>query len=101
VSAEIRQDVADLIARARGDAILPGAACGPACEEALLRLEAYLDGELPDVEVTAVADHLTACFPCTDRASFEQALRTIIRRSCAEQAPPGLLERVRLRLEQA
>ncbi len=101
MSTEIRRDAAELIAYARGQSARPGAACGPACEEALLRLEAYLDGELPDVEVTVVADHLTACFPCTDRASFEQALRDIIRRSCAEQAPPGLLERVRLRLEQA
>lgn len=100
MSAETRQDVADLIARARGGVVGPTAACGPECEEALRRLQAFLDGELPDVEVTAVADHLTACFPCTDRASFEQALRTVIRRSCGEQAPPGLLERVRLRLEQ-
>jgi anti-sigma factor (TIGR02949 family) len=72
--------------------------CGGGCEDALARLEAYLDGELPNADVDEIADHLAACYPCTDRATFEEQLRAIVRRECVEQAPPSLLERIRSHL---
>lgn len=72
--------------------------CGPECEAALQRLEAYLDGELDDSEVGRVAEHLTACYPCTDRATFERELRAMVRRSCHDRAPVDLAQRVRARL---
>jgi anti-sigma factor (TIGR02949 family) len=72
--------------------------CGEDCQRALERLEAYLDGELPATEVEDLAVHLQACYPCTDRRDFEAQLRAIVRRDCAEQAPPALIERIRQRL---
>jgi mycothiol system anti-sigma-R factor len=72
--------------------------CGSGCEEALERLEAYLDGELPESDAPHIAEHLRECYPCTDRLSFEEHLRAIVRRDCAEQAPPQLLERIQARL---
>jgi anti-sigma factor (TIGR02949 family) len=71
---------------------VPG--CGNDCQAALARLEAYLDGELPDTDIDDLRDHLTACYPCTDRASFEEQLRSIVRRDCVEEAPAGLLARI-------
>lgn len=68
--------------------------CGDDCQDALVRLEAYLDGELPDTDVDDLRDHLTACYPCTDRASFEEQLRSIVRRDCVEEAPAGLIARI-------
>ena len=65
------------------------------CSDALARLEAYLDGELPDADVDQISMHLSDCYPCTDRASFEEQLRAIVRRECVEEAPPALLERIR------
>lgn len=69
--------------------------CGNDCQEALARLERYLDGELPHVSLAEVKEHLTACYPCTDRASFEEQLRAIVRRDCVESAPPTLVLRIR------
>ena len=72
--------------------------CGPECQAALERLEAFLDGELPETEIGRVAEHLSACYPCTDRATFERELRAVVRRSCHDRAPEDLAERVRARL---
>ena len=46
--------------------------CGADCQEALAQLERYLDGELPNATLEDVKAHLQACYPCTDRASFEE-----------------------------
>jgi anti-sigma factor (TIGR02949 family) len=73
--------------------------CGEECSDALERLEAFLDGELPNTDVEELRDHLTACYPCTERASFEEQLRTIVRQGCAEEAPPRLVGRIRAVLD--
>jgi mycothiol system anti-sigma-R factor len=72
--------------------------CGDGCLEALERLEAYLDGELPQANVAELAAHLSDCYPCTERVGFEEQLRAIVRERCVEHAPSDLVERVRARL---
>ncbi len=72
--------------------------CGTECREALEQLELLLDGELPAERVDEVREHLTACYPCTDRATFEEQLRAIVRRECVEHAPDSLVERIQVRL---
>ena len=74
--------------------------CGTGCQQALQRLEAYLDGELPGEDVRDIAAHLTDCYPCTDRATFEEQLRAIVRRDCIDDAPASLVERIHLHLSQ-
>ena len=69
--------------------------CGTQCQEALAQLERFLDGELSDTTLDEVKAHLTACYPCTDRATFEEQLRAIVRRDCVDAAPPSLLVRIR------
>jgi mycothiol system anti-sigma-R factor len=73
--------------------------CGPACQEALDELERFLDGELPQGSVGRVEAHLAGCHPCMDRASFEEQLRALVRRGCADSAPPELVERIRVGLQ--
>ena len=75
--------------------------CGPACEEALERLESFLDGELPEEELGNIQQHLADCHPCTDRATFEEQLRSLVRHKCVDQAPPALFDRVRAHLGDA
>lgn len=77
-----------------------GASCGDHCQEALERLEAYLDGELPHEDVDDIRHHLAACYPCTDRVSFEEQLRAIVRRECTDEAPPRLLVRIEEALDE-
>lgn len=72
---------------------------GADCAEALAELEAYLDGELPHLEVDRLSAHLADCYPCTDRLEFEEQLRAIVRRDCVESAPDGLVDRIRHHLE--
>lgn len=72
--------------------------CGTNCQEALTKLEAFLDGELPDHTVTDISQHLADCYPCADRADFESQLRAIIKRGCAERAPDSLVTRIRTHL---
>ncbi|MFP4635551.1 MAG: mycothiol system anti-sigma-R factor [Nitriliruptoraceae bacterium] len=79
----------------------PRPECGPECQAALERLEAFLDGELPHGELGDIQEHLADCHPCTDRASFEEQLRAVVRHKCVDQAPPSLLERVRTHLGDA
>lgn len=73
--------------------------CGEECADALERLEAFLDGELPGTDVEDLREHLTACYPCTERASFEEQLRAIVREGCIEQAPPQLVGRIQAVLD--
>lgn len=73
----------------------------PGCQEALEQLEAYIDGELPESRLEDIRDHLRVCYPCTDRASFEEQLRALVRRECVDDAPPGLLERIEAALDDA
>jgi mycothiol system anti-sigma-R factor len=77
-----------------------GADCGPDCDQALAELERFLDGELPLGEVGRVSAHLSACYPCTDRATFEEQLRAVVRRGCADAAPPELVDRIRAVLDE-
>lgn len=77
----------------------PGADCGPDCVEALADLERFLDGELPSSDVGRISEHLAACYPCTDRATFEEQLRAVVRRGCADAAPPELVDRIRVALD--
>lgn len=74
--------------------------CGAECREALERLELLLDGELPEHRVEEVRRHLTACYPCTERATFEEQVRVIVRDRCVEHAPDALVERIQARLSQ-
>ncbi len=78
---------------------LPNQDCGADCEQALVELELFLDGELPEGEIGRISQHLAACYPCTDRATFEEQLRAIVRRGCVDAAPADLIERIRATLD--
>ena len=65
------------------------------CEDAIKRLNDYLDKELSPEERTVVLKHLEICRSCLGRFSFEQSLiisiRSKISRLCA---PDGLREKL-------
>lgn len=70
------------------------------CAEALEQLELYLDGELPGGDLGRIRQHLSACYPCADRATFEEQLRALVRDRCAESAPPDLHAAILRRLDE-
>jgi mycothiol system anti-sigma-R factor len=67
------------------------------CDDALLELEAYLDGELVENVRVEVEGHLAGCSHCFERGEFRRRLRVIIRRKCSavEELPPAVADRIR------
>jgi anti-sigma factor (TIGR02949 family) len=66
------------------------------CEEALNRLNEYLDHELNDVERMVVIKHLKICKPCFSRFSFEQTLVVSLRAKIAAlSAPEGIRSKLK------
>ena len=69
------------------------------CHSAELRLQGYLDHALPPDEAVAVERHLVECEYCRERYAFEARVRDAVKQSCcADPAPAGMVERLRIRL---
>ena len=65
------------------------------CGDVLAHLYAFHDHELTPEEADQIREHLLACEPCLDRFEVEDALRTLIRKCCAQaKAPDSLRVRV-------
>jgi anti-sigma factor (TIGR02949 family) len=65
------------------------------CEEAVRRLNEYLDKELAPEERADVIKHLALCKPCLERFNFEQTLLISIRTKMQKvSAPPELKTRL-------
>jgi len=70
------------------------------CSEVLETVYLYLDGECEDHSREHVRLHLEECAPCLRKYGLEQAVKALVARSCAEQAPTDLRDRVMLRIQQ-
>ena len=64
------------------------------CEKCEQLLQAYLDRDLTDAEVTEAEGHLNGCDYCRRRYRFEAHLRRYIRVSAIERMPAGLLAKL-------
>src|SRR5262245_47533565 len=66
------------------------------CEEVRPRLEAYIDGEVAEVERVALREHLSGCTVCGPEAAAHERLRENIRQFAPDYcAPPALRSRIR------
>lgn len=66
------------------------------CEEAIKRLNEYLDHQLTDEERVVVMKHLEICKPCFSRFSFEQTLIVSVRAKLSKIcAPQPLRDKLR------
>jgi len=71
------------------------------CAEVLEKVYLYLDHEIPPVEFEKVRHHLDECSPCLKQYGLEQAVKSVVRRSCgAEHAPDTLRLSVMARIMQ-
>ena len=68
------------------------------CRQVLRELQLYLDGECATDLESVMARHLEHCPPCFDRVEFQREVRMLVASKCVDQAPPGLVDRVRERL---
>jgi len=71
------------------------------CDEVRTRLEAYIDGELAEVERAPLRGHLVDCPECGPEVAALERLREGIRRSApAYRAPEALRSQIRFALRQ-
>lgn len=77
----------------------PREGVGPGdCGEALEHLQEYIDCEMSEVDMARLESHISSCSTCQAEVGIEQHLRELLRRSCIEQAPQHLRERVMLQI---
>src|SRR3972149_1120988 len=68
--------------------------CARTCD----RLSAYLDVDLPEKEREEIAQHLRQCARCAEEERALKETLSLLRNLPAGQAPPELLEGVRLHI---
>jgi anti-sigma factor (TIGR02949 family) len=65
------------------------------CEEAFLRLDDYLDRELPAEQMDCVREHLETCAICASEFDFEQTVLDDVRGKLRRiRAPGDLMTRI-------
>jgi mycothiol system anti-sigma-R factor len=75
-----------------------GAPHDPDCTEVLERVFAFIDNELPTADSSQIQHHLDDCGPCLQKYNLERTVKMLIQRSCCEEAPVGLRDKVLLRI---
>jgi anti-sigma factor (TIGR02949 family) len=69
------------------------------CQEVVRQVQEYLHHELDEVHLALIQRHIVACGPCLQEYDLEEALRSLIARSCAcLPAPPELRDAVLTRI---
>jgi anti-sigma factor (TIGR02949 family) len=72
------------------------------CEEALRRLDDFVDRELGEAELRLVRGHLETCAACTAQFEAEAAKLTQLKDKLRRiMIPPDLMARIRSRLGEA
>jgi mycothiol system anti-sigma-R factor len=68
------------------------------CSEVLDRVYEYLDGELHGEQRHEIKHHLEECAPCLKEFGLEEAVKSIVKRSCSDPAPDELRSKVMQRI---
>lgn len=64
------------------------------CNDVLRRMYFFIDNELADADAGEIREHLAECGPCLQEVDLERVVKSLIARSCSEQAPVELRQRV-------
>jgi len=64
------------------------------CEDAVSILWEYLDGELDNVTMVRVREHLERCSPCLEAFDFHAELRHVVQHRCTESMPSDVRGRL-------
>jgi mycothiol system anti-sigma-R factor len=70
------------------------------CVDFLERIVCLLDNELDAGDVAEVRAHIEECAPCLQSYDLQRTVKALVARSCIEQAPEGLRQRVRVQIQQ-
>ncbi len=72
------------------------------CQHVMKRLWAYLDGELPESEVTLLRAHLAECGRCSPQYRYQVAFLSMVARAASARGPRAeFVRRLRSALQSA
>lgn len=67
---------------------------GPDCQQALEKLYLFIDHEIDNASCDEIQAHLDGCSDCLTEFDLERIVKQLVSRSCAEQAPEPLRQKV-------
>jgi mycothiol system anti-sigma-R factor len=71
------------------------------CSEVLEQVYVYLDGELGPEQQHLIREHLDECTPCLRQYGLDQAVKSLVARSCGcDIAPETLRRKVLARIQE-
>jgi mycothiol system anti-sigma-R factor len=73
---------------------------GRDCSEVIHQIFVFLDNELDQASCGEIQQHLDECGPCLAKYDLERTVKALVARSCSEQAPDQLREKVLLRIRE-
>jgi len=68
--------------------------CGCDCNTARERLYLFLDHEIDSASCEEIQQHIEACSSCLTEYDVERIVKSLVHRSCSEQAPETLVQKV-------
>lgn len=70
------------------------------CAQILARMVFFVDHELDDADVHQIQRHLDECAPCLADYDVERTVKALVARSCGDQAPQHLRERIKVHIRE-
>lgn len=70
------------------------------CSEVIHQILVFIDNELDQASCGEIQQHLDECGPCLREYNLERTVKALVARSCSEQAPEQLREKVLLRIQE-
>jgi mycothiol system anti-sigma-R factor len=64
------------------------------CAQILAQLYLFLDREIDEASGVEIEEHLKECHPCLEKYDLDRIVKALVARSCCEEAPQPLRERV-------
>ncbi|WP_435300558.1 mycothiol system anti-sigma-R factor [Timonella sp. A28] len=65
------------------------------CKNVADHIYEYLDSEMTEEDATRMRAHVAKCSPCLAELDIDELIRKALKRSCAEQAPAHLRDKIR------
>jgi mycothiol system anti-sigma-R factor len=70
------------------------------CSEVIHQIFVFIDNELDQASCGEIQQHLDECGPCLEKYNLERTVKALVARSCSEQAPEQLREKVLMRIRE-
>ncbi len=70
------------------------------CSQVIHQIFTFIDNEMPQADCALIQKHLDECGPCLAKYDLERTVKSLVARSCSEQAPDELREKVLFRIRE-